>query len=225
MIKVASDWNPKQTRLKTIVKKQDHFREAVTLCLDLHGMAQFSEVAERPTLSDAVWDGLTEDDFAAIPRGSEFSIAWYFWHLARIEDLTTNLLIAESDQVLDGAWLKKLGVAVRDTGNAMNNAETIALSRALVKPQLRSYRNAVGERTRKVLGRLRPGDMRRKIAGACLDRILAEGGVLEDENSRWLLDFWGRKDVAGLLQMPVTRHQIVHLNDCVRIRKRLGKAI
>lgn len=225
MITVTSDWNPKQARLKAAAKEPTRFEEAIALCLDLHGMAQFSDVAGRETLADAIWEGLTEEDFVAIPRGSEFSIAWYFWHLARIEDLTVNLLIAESDQVLDGAWLKKLGVAIRDTGNAMSDAETIALGRALDKRQLRNYRNAVGKRTRKVLGGLRPRDMRRKVASEGLDRILAEGGVLEDENSRWLLDFWGRKDVAGLLQMPVTRHQIVHLNDCVRIRKKLGKAL
>ena len=53
-----------------------------------------------------------------------------------------------------------------------------------------------------------------------LNRILNEGGVLDVEGSRWLLDFWGKKNVAGLILMPVTRHQLVHLNDSMKIKKK-----
>lgn len=225
MIRPTLDWNPKQARMKQLLGGASGFDDAIHLCLELHGMVHFSEVVKRATMADEIWDGLSEDDFAIIPPGCEFSIAWYIWHIARIEDLTVNILIAEGDQVLDDAWMKKLRATTRDTGNAMDDDETVALSRSLDKGQLRKYRNAVGLRTRKVLGKLRPDDRRRKVKQSGLDKILAEGGVLENENSKWLLDFWGRKDVAGLLLMPVTRHQLVHLNDCAKIRRKIGKGV
>ena len=41
-------------------------------------------------------------------------------------------------------------------------------------------------------------------------------GVSEHPDSLWLLEFWGKKDVAGILLMPPTRHMLLHLNDCCR---------
>ncbi|EQE04021.1 hypothetical protein [Clostridioides difficile] len=39
---------------------------------------------------------------------------------------------------------------------------------------------------------------------------------MKAEDSIWLLDFWGNKDIAGILLMPPTRHVILHLNDCCK---------
>ena len=38
-----------------------------------------------------------------------------------------------------------------------------------------------------------------------------------------LLDFWKNKTIAGLLTMPITRHQIVHINDCFKLKERYQK--
>jgi len=56
-----------------------------------------------------------------------------------------------------------------------------------------------------------------------IQRILKEGGVTTHPDSIWLLDFWGKKDVAGLLMMPVTRHQVGHLSDCIRLKGKIRK--
>jgi hypothetical protein len=53
-------------------------------------------------------------------------------------------------------------------------------------------------------------------------RILAEGGVTGHKDSVWLLDFWGKKTVAGILLMPVTRHQILHLNDSMKLKEKVA---
>ena len=45
-----------------------------------------------------------------------------------------------------------------------------------------------------------------------------EGAVVEE--ARWLTDYWGKKTFSGLLLMPATRHNLVHLNESMRI---LGK--
>ena len=51
-----------------------------------------------------------------------------------------------------------------------------------------------------------------------LRRVKAEGAVLA--NSTGLIDYWGRKNIAGLLLMPPTRHCFVHLNEAARVKKR-----
>ncbi len=48
-----------------------------------------------------------------------------------------------------------------------------------------------------------------------------EGGVLEHPESSRLLEFWGKKDVAGIILMPITCHQIVHLSDCIKLKQKI----
>jgi hypothetical protein len=36
----------------------------------------------------------------------------------------------------------------------------------------------------------------------------------------WLLDFWGKKNILGLIMIPITRHQTLHLNDCFNIKEK-----
>jgi hypothetical protein len=40
------------------------------------------------------------------------------------------------------------------------------------------------------------------------------------EGAGYLLDYWGKQKVAGLLLMPATRHLMVHLNEAVRLKAR-----
>jgi hypothetical protein len=44
-----------------------------------------------------------------------------------------------------------------------------------------------------------------------LQCIADEGGVLDHEVSKGLLDFWGKKDVAGIILMPAfSKNYFVH---------------
>lgn len=89
--------------------------------------------------------------------------------------------------------------------------------------ELRNYRVAVGKKTREIIRSLQPFDLKRKMDPLRLQRILDEGAVLKAEGARWLIDFWGRKNVAGLLLMPATRHLMVHINESIRLKKVLKK--
>jgi len=46
---------------------------------------------------------------------------------------------------------------------------------------------------------------------------MTEGAVVE--STRYLVDYWSRCNIAGLLLMPPTRHNFLHLNEVTRIRK------
>ncbi len=225
MFRAAKDWNPRQALLKDLLKNKDKFEEAVHLCMDMHKFVHLSSMSsvKEKTLADEVLEGLSEEAFTIMPTDKDVTIAWNLWHIARIEDLTINILVQNTNQVLNDGWLDKLKITVRDTGNAMTDEEIIHFSRSVDKEELRNYRNAVGLQTQKVLKYLTPSDLKRKISQDRLERIREEGGVTSHPDSMWLLDFWGKKDVSGILQMPVTRHQIVHLNDSLKLKEKISK--
>lgn len=225
MFQVGIDWNPRQAQLKEFLTKPDRFQEAIKLCSELHSIVHTSAIAPgiESTLMDEVWEGLTEKAFTTMPTAKDVTIAWNIWHITRIEDITANILIGEEEQVLNDKWLERLGVRVTDTGNAMTDEEILSLSCRLNMGELRQYRDAVGLRTKQLIHNLTPSDLKRKVRGESISRILAEGGVTEQADSIWLLDFWGRKTVAGILLMPITRHQSGHLNDCLKLKKKLQR--
>lgn len=227
MFQPAKDWNPLQTRLKEMMMKKEYFEEAKELLLQMHSLLHTSEVyhTDKSTLMDEVWDGLEGESFRTMPTVKDDTAAWNIWHITRIEDLTTNLLIANNDQVLSEEWLHRMNVTVRDTGNAMTDDEIIDLSGRIDREGLYQYRNAVGRRTKDILQGLKQEDMKRKVSQEGIARIRLEGGVTEHVDSIWLLSFWGKKNIAGILLMPVTRHQIVHLNDCRRLKSVIAKRL
>ncbi len=218
-------WNPKQNRLKEIIRKPDLFDEAIGLCLELHAFVHQSGVSNSTerTLGDEVCENLREIDYCHMPTKKDVTIAWNLWHIARIEDITMNLLVGGGEQVQNGAWLDRLGTATTDTGNAMTDDEILRLSRELNKARLLEYRRAVGTKSREILCALQPSDMKRKFPKDRVERIMSQGCLTDHPESIWLKDFWGKKDVAGILLMPLTRHQAGHLNDCLNLKKKCAK--
>lgn len=223
MLSVANDWNPKQAELNKIIKIKDRFNEAIDLVLEMHKLVHFSKMStvHCETIADEIFKGIDENDLCIMPTIKDVTIAWNIWHITRIEDIVINLLINNNNQVLDDELLKRLNISIKDTGNAMTDKEIISLSKELDKTELVNYRNKVGARTQDILRSLSPKDMKRKVSDASLKRVLKEGGVFEHPESIWLLEFWGKKDVAGLICMPITRHQIVHLNDCQKLKTKI----
>lgn len=214
-------WNSQFKTFKSILLNSTKFTEAIQLCLELHAMVHTSEMSGTSTVTfeDQLWDGLAETTFRTMPAAKDATIAWNLWHLTRIEDITINLLVAGEPQVFNAVnWLEKMNVTVRDTGNAMTDAEIIDLSTRINMLELRKYRIAVGRKTREIIIKLQPADLKRKMTPANLQCIFDEGAVLPVEGSSWLVDFWGRKNVAGILSMPVTRHQMVHINDSLLLK-------
>ena len=222
MISVSKDWNPKQALLKEMLSKPNQFKEGIELCLELHSLVHTAETSNvnYTTYEDELWDGLSEDIFRGQVKKKSTTIAWNLWHITRIEDITVNILIADERQVLNPDWRRKLKTEVLDTGNAMTDQEIADFSSCVDMKELRNYRIQVGRKTQGIIQNLKPSDLKRKMTEIQLNRIISEGGVLKLEGSIGLIDFWGRKTVAGLLLMPVTRHQIVHINDSLKIKEK-----
>lgn len=166
--------------------------------------------------------GLTEEDVRKTPINGEHSIAWIFWHITRIEDVTMNMLLLGCPQLMDrGGWLDRLETPFRDTGNAMNGSKVSALSRGINIDALQAYRIDVGRQTRENVQNIKTLELLDKVDPSRLRRVLDEGAVVED--ARDLLDYWGSLTYAGLLLMPPTRHNFIHLNEAWRVKHKIVK--
>ena len=101
----------------------------------------------------------------------------------------------------------------------MDAAQLEAFSQAVDLAAVRAYRVAVGRRTQEIVAPLRPQDLQRKVEPAGIELIREQGAVLP---AAWgIAEYWGRRTVAGLLLMPATRHNLIHLNEAVEIRRKV----
>ncbi|ULQ61144.1 DinB family protein [Brucepastera parasyntrophica] len=214
-------WGEKQNQLKSLLSTGE-WDAAIALAAEMHASIHESSGGKNKTYEDLLWEGLRPEICRIITKQGR-SILWNIWHITRIEDLTANILIADGSQVLNGEWLERMRTQITDTGNAMTNEEVAEFSNEIEIEELRKYRREVGLQTRKILKKLKADDLKKKMRKDQLDRILSEGGVLNAADSVWLLDFWGRKTVSGLLTMPITRHQESHVNDSFKIKSRYNK--
>jgi hypothetical protein len=215
-------WNQQQQTLQRALTLPEDHQKAIGLFLDHHAMVHSAKMAQTGLWSfeDEVLEGLTEADIRSIPENEEHSIAWILWHLARIEDVTMNMLVAGSPQVFYAEnWLMKMEFTSRETGNALDRAGIAMLSTVINIDALRAYRIAVGRRTREIVKKLQPGEFKRKVDPARIVQVIENGAVVD--STRWLTDYWSKKTFAGLLLMPPTRHNFVHLNEAARLTQKL----
>jgi hypothetical protein len=172
--------------------------------------------------ADRLLKGLTPQEGTIMPTAKDETIAWSVWHITRIEDLTVGILIGGGEQIFDRSQKEKLHVDIVDTGNALSDDEIMNLSVNINIHSLLDYRATEIKRTQNIVGELSTDDMRRKVSSDGIEKIRSEGGVTAQEESSWLLDYWGKKDIAGILLMPPTRHTLLHLNDCERWKEHIS---
>jgi hypothetical protein len=205
--------------LGRIIRDKDRFEEAKQMFLSFHSSLNFE--------ADKLLKELAPQEWTIMPTVKDETIAWSIWHITRIEDLTVGILVSGDRQIFDRQQKEKLNVTIVDTGNALSDDEIMNLSESINIHSLLDYRAAVIKRTQNIVRELYADDMRRKVSSDGIEKIRAEAGVTAQEESAWLLDYWGKKDVAGILLMPPTRHTLLHLNDCERWKEhiRAGKKV
>jgi hypothetical protein len=216
-------WNNNIKHLREIILKPDTLEESKSLCLSLHSMVHSSKMSgiDNTTFEDELLEGLDEHTFKTSQNDKGRTIAYGIWHSTRIEDITMNLLVSSSEQIFEiGNWQNKINSRITDTGNALTEEEILEFSKDISMKELLNYRIEVGRRTRDIIKVLSAVDMKRKFDKSKLQRILDEKAVLDVEGANWLIDFWGKKNVAGILLMPITRHHIVHINESLNAKKK-----
>ena len=213
----GSGLSEKHKELAKIIRKEDMLTSSKKLFNEIHTALHMSESScGLANEVDLLFNDLLPFEYAIMSASKDETIAWTIWHIARIEDLTLNILVANSEQIFNLEWKERLNAVCSDTGNALTDDEIMLLSKNINTAELLAYRSAVGKRTREIVDSLTINDIRRKVSQCGLDKIKSDGGVTKD--SEWLLDYWGQKDVAGILLMPPTRHVMLHLNDCCKLK-------
>ena len=145
-------WNEQHKRLRQALTKPEDHEAAIDLFLRQHAMGHDEAVSSTriPSFSDEVWENVNEPVVRCLPSKYEHSIAWLIWHIARIEDMTVNVLLAGMLQIFHrDDWLTKLDITIRHTGNVvMDRASVTELSNRIDIDALKAYRMAVGRATR-----------------------------------------------------------------------------
>lgn len=204
----------------------DKIRE---LALEVHAMVHPAEISGRSkkTIADYVLDYmLSGNQNKLVPRedcdvdlhyaGTKtVPICWQFWHTYRIEDMVSNILMMNQNQIFDEEWKINIGASIMDTGNALELDEAVAFGEQIHVEALRDYMITVGKNTRYILENLTMEQIPSLVPEKWVMRILEEGGVTADFRSVWLLVYWGRLTRGGMILTPLTDHHMMHLSPCV----------
>ncbi|MGL1894700.1 MAG: hypothetical protein OCD02_23980 [Spirochaetaceae bacterium] len=218
MIHNRKTWGDKHKEFRAAINKAGTYDYGMELFMDLHGKVHSAPVSGYPvsTFVDELWEGLDETTFRESLNDKGRTIAYGLWHSARIEDMCMNLLVIDSEQVIDsGDLFYRLNSSIYDTGNALTTAEILEFSKTINIEVLKEYRKLVGIRTREIVSSLTFKDMKKKILQSGIVKIKEKAAVVDHEDALWLLDYWSNKTIAGILLMPCTRHLMVHLNESV----------
>ncbi len=217
-------WDENQRELRAKLPKAIDFENMRQLLLTHHAKLHAAAMADAGVWSyaDAIWEDLTDAEARQIPPRHENSIVWACWHMARIEDITVNLLAAGRTPVLEmDNWLDQLNIPFDHTGNRISESDMTVLNEAVNIDELRAYRLAVGRSTQALIKELKPAMTRQKPNQAHVEQLRQSGTLLADAIE--LADFWSKRTIVGLLLTPATRHNMVHLNESARIKQALRK--
>lgn len=204
----------------------DKIRE---LTLEVHAMVHPAEISGRTekTIADYVLDYMLRGNQNELVPREDYDVdlhyagtrtvplCWQFWHTYRIEDLVSNILMTNQNQIFNEEWQRKIGSPITDTGNALELDEAIAFGKEINVEALHEYMLAVGKNTRNILGNLTLVQINSMVPEEWVMRILEECGVTTDFRSVWLLVFWGRLTMGGMILTPMTDHHMMHLPPCL----------
>lgn len=177
---------------------------------------------DRWSFQDEISADLSDEQLRQIPNGRLHSIIWLLWHIARTEDVTMNMLLVKTDQLLYAdRWFERLRIPTHDIGTEMSGPEIAIFSARVDVAAVRAYRRAVGHRTREIVRQVKTDEWQQRIEPAQIERVKAEGAVVPAAYG--VAEYWGRHNKGNLLLIPATRHSFTHLNEAGRVRDRLRR--
>ena len=186
--------------------------------------------ALRNQLMDTLFSfrqNLTREDFDAIPfmnaNGYHCkTIAYSIWHIFRIEDIVVHTLIKEDEQIFfKNGYQKRIGSPIITTGNELVKQQIADFSKKLDLNELYAYILEVKQSTEQIVKKFVFKDLKRKITDERKEILKSLHVVSEDEKAFWLIDYWCGKDIRRLIQMPFSRHWIMHVEACLKIQNKI----
>lgn len=212
-------WSELNKTMQTQIKKRDTYKTGIDTLFDLRKQLTETLISFKEELS--------REDFDVIPFINadgyhSKTIAYSIWHIFRIEDIVAHTLISETEQVFfSGNYQDRINSPIITTGNELVKEQIADFSKRLNLKELYSYIFEVKDSTEKIINSLSYDELKRKISEERKEYLKSLKVVSDDKNAIWLIDYWCGKDIRGLIQMPFSRHWIMHIEASLRIKNRI----
>lgn len=213
------EWAEQNKIIQMKIKKGDTYKEGIGKLFDLR-----NQLMQTLTM---FYKELDQEEFSAIPfinaNGYHSkTIAYSIWHIFRIEDIVAHTLIGEEEQIFfAGNYQERIHSPIITTGNELVREQIADFSKQLNLKELCSYIFEVKESTEKIIKSLSYEDLKKKITEDRKEYLKSLNVVSNDEKAVWLIDYWCNKNIRGLIQMPFSRHWIMHIEASLRIRDKI----
>ena len=213
------EWSEQNKKMQSLIKKADTFQEGKNVLCELRNdlwdtLLSFKERLRREDL-DAM-------PFINADGYHSKNIAYSIWHIFRIEDIVAHTLVNGDEEVFfSGNYQSRINSPLITTGNELVKEQIADFTKQLDLDELYSYVAEVKKSTEEIIRSLTYSDLKTKVSDERKDKLIASGVVSTDENAVWLIDYWCNKDVRGLIQMPFSRHWIMHIEACLRIMRKI----
>ena len=213
------EWSELNKTMQAQIKKKDTYKAGMDTLLSLRSRLMQTLVSFK--------EELCREDFHAIPFINadgyhSKTIAYSIWHIFRIEDIVVHTVIKEDEQVFfAGNYQKRINSTIITTGNELMKQQIADFSRQLNLEELYAYIFEVRESTEEMLKRLPYDELKRRIPEERKEYLKSLNVVNDSEKAIWLIDYWCSKDIRGLIQMPFSRHWIMHTEACLRIKNKI----
>lgn len=213
------EWSELNKQMQLQLKKKDTFDDGIHTLIKLRGilMNQLNECKKV----------LVARDFCAIPFLGAVgyhskTIAYSIYHIFRIEDIVAHTMVEKNEQIFfKEDFQNKMQSPIMTTGNELVGPEIADFSKKLNIDALYEYIKAVDESTTEWLLRLKYEDLKMKYSQDDKQRIRELKCVSDSASAVWLIDYWCDKELKGLLQMPFSRHWIMHIEAALRIKAKI----
>ena len=214
-------WSELNRKMQIQLKKEATFSDGIETLFELR--------KELMQAADGFFRDFSREEFCAMPfinaEGYHSkTVAYSLWHIFRIEDIVANTLIAGCGQVFfRGNYKERTNSPIITTGNELVKQQIAEFSRQLNLGELQNYIHEVKAQTEKILCALSHSDLKKKVSAERRKELESLNVVSTDESAGWLIDYWCGKDFRGLVQMPFSRHWIMHIEAALRIAGKLRK--
>lgn len=215
------EWSELNKIVQAQIKKKYTFKEGIHTLFLLRNQLMQTLVSFRDELAREAFDAIP---FINADGYHSKTIAYSIWHIFRIEDIVAHVLINEDEQIFTaGNYQKRIHSPITTTGNELVKRQIADFSSQLDLNELYSYVYEVKESTEKMLKNLSYDALKRGITEERKDFLKSLNVVSTDEKAIWLIDYWCNKSIRGLIQMPFSRHWIMHTEACLRIQNQIPR--
>ena len=213
------EWSELNKTMQLQLKKEESWQAGMETLIDLRNQLMDVLLSFKKDLKRKDFDAIP---FINVDGYHSKTIGYSLWHIFRIEDIVAHTLINGDAQIFfSGNYQKRIHSPITTTGNELVKQQIADFSRQLDLDELYAYITEVKRSTEKILKELSYDRLKWKIPKERKENLKSLHVVSTDEKAYWLIDYWCGKDIRGLIQMPFSRHWIMHVEACLKIKNKL----